>query len=95
MTSGQIDSDGTRHLLGGINGDLLVLQAKMSGSEVESLSVDRLGQTTIASSLTYIDNGFVFIGSALGDSQVRINFSLLMNLKGPSYSLFPLRFPFL
>lgn len=32
------------------------------------------GETTIAESMTYLDNGYVYIGSRLGDSQlVRLN----------------------
>jgi DNA damage-binding protein 1 len=34
----------------------------------------RTGETTIAESMTYLDNGYVYIGSRLGDSQlVRLN----------------------
>jgi DNA damage-binding protein 1 len=37
--------------------------------------VEALGETSAASSLSYLDNGVVYIGSSYGDSQVR-NFVL-------------------
>lgn len=42
--------------------------------EVKDLKLELLGETSIAHCLTYLDNGVVFIGSALGDSQlVKLN----------------------
>lgn len=32
--------------------------------------MERIGETAIASTLSYLDNGFVFVGSTFGDSQV-------------------------
>ncbi len=41
---------------------------------VKDLKLELLGETTIAECLTYLDNGYVYVGSRLGDSQlVRLN----------------------
>ncbi len=46
----------------------------MYGPLVKDLKLEHLGETTIAESMTYLDNGYVYIGSRLGDSQlVRLN----------------------
>jgi len=37
---------------------------------VVDLSMEFLGETSIASSIAYLDNGYVFIGSSFGDSQL-------------------------
>ncbi len=39
-------------------------------SRVLGLKVEALGETSAASSLSYLDNGVVYIGSSYGDSQV-------------------------
>lgn len=69
---GAIDSDGSRYLLGDATGALfvLVLHRDNSGATVSALTLDILGNTSIASSLCYLDNGIVFVGSTLGDSQL-------------------------
>ena len=41
-----------------------------SSSTVTSLVVDSLGVTALAESLSYLDNGVVFVGSIYGDSQL-------------------------
>ncbi len=43
---------------------------------VLGLKVEALGETSAASSLSYLDNGVVYIGSSYGDSQV-CNFVLV------------------
>ena len=41
---------------------------------VKDLKLELLGETTVAECLTYLDNGYVYVGSRLGDSQlVRLN----------------------
>ena len=75
----RVDPNGTRYLLGDMAGHLFMLlldkEDKMDGSStVKDLKVELLGETTIAECITYLDNGYVYIGSRLGDSQlVRLN----------------------
>lgn len=64
------DQDPTRFLLGDETGHLHVLALEVNDSEVVGLSMDTLGQTSIASNLCYLDNGVVFVGSRFGDSQL-------------------------
>ncbi len=77
----RIDDDGFRYLFGDAEGSLylLILQAEphqpagdgpAEGAAVTGLNFELLGRTTIASTITYLDRGFVYIGSSLGDSQV-------------------------
>lgn len=40
-------------------------------SRVTGLKMELLGETSIASTISYLDNAVVFIGSSYGDSQVR------------------------
>ncbi|KAK7098349.1 DNA damage-binding protein 1-like isoform X2 [Littorina saxatilis] len=76
---GRVDSNGSRYLLGDMAGRLFMLllerEEKMDGTQVvKDLKVELLGETTIAECITYLDNGVVFIGSRLGDSQlVKLN----------------------
>lgn len=69
-----IDQNGQRFLLSNTIGQLylMVLISDESGflSKVVDLRFEYLGDTSIAHSITYIDNGHVFIGSKLGDSQL-------------------------
>jgi DNA damage-binding protein 1 len=37
---------------------------------VTGLKIEYLGETSIASSISYLDNGVVYVGSRFGDSQV-------------------------
>jgi len=72
---GQVDKDGLRYLLGDMSGRLFMLflekQILADGStEVKDLKVELLGETSIPHCLTYLDNGVVFVGSTLGDSQI-------------------------
>ena len=54
---------------------LLLKEEKMDGTRVvKDLKLELLGETTIPECMTYLDNGYVYIGSRLGDSQlVRLN----------------------
>jgi len=37
---------------------------------VTGLKIELLGETSIASTISYLDNAFVYVGSSYGDSQV-------------------------
>lgn len=37
---------------------------------VTGLKIELLGETSVASSISYLDNAVVFVGSSYGDSQV-------------------------
>ncbi|CAG0890331.1 unnamed protein product [Darwinula stevensoni] len=71
--------DPVRYLLGGFLGKLYMLilekEEKMDGSHViKDLKVEYLGEISIPECLTYLDNGVVYVGSRLGDSQlVKLN----------------------
>ena len=75
---GRIDADGRRWLLSDHLGvlSLLVLVVGPGSAGVVDLKVEVLGETVAASTLTYLDNGVVFVGSSAGDSQ-------LVRLRGP------------
>ena len=63
--------DDTRWLLADDYGRLYFLMLLISeDNEVQGFKVDLLGRTSRASVITYLDSGYVFIGSHLGDSQV-------------------------
>jgi len=66
-----IDSDGFRFLLGASSGDLHILLLLPGGQSnlVNGLRLEKLGKLpTIASCLTHIDDGIVYVGSQYGDS---------------------------
>ncbi|KAK3102365.1 hypothetical protein FSP39_010832 [Pinctada imbricata] len=72
---GRVDANGSRYLLGDMMGRLFMLllekEEKMDSTVVvKDLKVELLGETTIAECITYLDNGVVYIGSRLGDSQL-------------------------
>ncbi|XP_040569260.1 DNA damage-binding protein 1 [Lepeophtheirus salmonis] len=75
----RVDPDGSRYLLGDMAGHLFMLllikEERMdSGVHVGDLKLELLGEVTIPECMTYLDNGYVYIGSRLGDSQmVRLN----------------------
>uniref|UniRef100_A0A2Z5TRE2 Putative DNA damage-binding protein 1 n=1 Tax=Reticulitermes speratus TaxID=60591 RepID=A0A2Z5TRE2_9NEOP len=71
----QVDSNGARYLLGDMAGHLFMLfleqEEKMDGTlTVKDLKVECLGEISIPECITYLDNGVLFIGSRLGDSQL-------------------------
>lgn len=66
---GSLGGDGRRHLLGDAAGGLHLLVVESNGDDV-TLQVEKLGETSQASSLCYLDSGFCFVGSTLGDSQL-------------------------
>jgi DNA damage-binding protein 1 len=70
MTYGAVDKDGSRYLLSDSAGRLHLLVLMHDKTRVRALKLESLGQTSIASSLSYLDNGVVYVGSAYGDSQL-------------------------
>ncbi|XP_064600976.1 DNA damage-binding protein 1-like [Liolophura sinensis] len=76
---GKVDPNGSRYLLGDMVGRLFMLllekEEKMDGTfVVKNLKLELLGETVSAECITYLDNGVVYIGSRLGDSQlVKLN----------------------
>ncbi|EXJ94392.1 hypothetical protein A1O1_02786 [Capronia coronata CBS 617.96] len=62
--------DDQRWLLADDFGRLFFLMIEVSGFEVSSWRLDRVGVASKASCLVYLDEGYVFVGSHSGDSQV-------------------------
>ncbi|XP_071542214.1 DNA damage-binding protein 1 [Panulirus ornatus] len=75
---GKVDANGSRYLLGDMSGRLFMLLLDKSDERAEALvKVELLGETSIPECLTYLDNGVVFVGSRLGDSQlIKLNTEL-------------------
>ncbi|KAM0887190.1 hypothetical protein ACQ4PT_029232 [Festuca glaucescens] len=70
----RVDPDGFRYLLGDNTGTLHLLVLTQEGERVTGLKIEHLGETLIASSISYLDNGVVYVGSRFGDSQlVKLN----------------------
>eukprot|EP00898_Chlorokybus_atmophyticus_P002114 jgi/Chlat1/2903/Chrsp2S04662 len=67
---GRVDVDGSRYLLSDNMGTLLLLVLLHDDSKVLGLKLETLGETSAASTLSYLDNGVVFVGSSFGDSQL-------------------------
>jgi len=68
-----VDDNGSRFLLGDMSGHLFLLLLKKTETSV-TMKLELLGETSIPEAISYIDNGYVYIGSRLGDSQlVRLN----------------------
>ena len=71
---GRVDSDGSRFLLSDYLGGLFVLVLQHDAAAITGLALEYLGETSIASTLSYLDGGVVFVGSASADSQLlRLN----------------------
>lgn len=69
---GWVDTDGSRLLISDQSGGLhvVILTSDLTSRIVETAHIEALGHTSCASSISYLDNGVVFIGSAFGDSQL-------------------------
>lgn len=70
LSFGKIDPDGSRWLLGDAEGKLLLLVVQTQNDKVTDLKLELLGETSISSAISYLDNGVVFIGSSSGDHQL-------------------------
>ncbi|XP_050465445.1 DNA damage-binding protein 1 [Cataglyphis hispanica] len=71
----KVDNQGLRYLLGDMAGHLfmlfLELEKKPDGTQVvKDLKVELLGEISIPECITYLDNGVIYVGSRLGDSQL-------------------------
>lgn len=75
----KVDPGGLRYLLGDMAGHLFMLfietETRGDGNEVvKDLKVEMLGEIATPECITYLDNGVLFIGSRIGDSQlVKLN----------------------
>ncbi|KAL9676917.1 hypothetical protein QQ045_005139 [Rhodiola kirilowii] len=78
---GRIDPDGSRYLLGDHTGLLHLLVVTHDKDKVTGLKLELLGETSIPSSISYLDNGYVYVGSSFGDSQL-IKLNLHPDSKG-------------
>ncbi|PHT38891.1 DNA damage-binding protein 1, partial [Capsicum baccatum] len=78
---GRVDADGSRYLLGDHHGLLHLLVITHEKEKVTGLKIELLGETSIASTISYLDNAFVFIGSSYGDSQL-VKLNLQPDAKG-------------
>ncbi|GMI95411.1 damaged DNA binding protein 1A [Hibiscus trionum] len=67
---GRVDADGSRYLLSDRAGLLRLLVITHEKEKVTGLEIQLLGETSIASTISYLDNAIVFIGSSSGDSQL-------------------------
>lgn len=67
---GRVDADGSRYLLSDHAGLLHLLVINHEKERVTGLKVELLGETSAASTISYLDNGFVYVGSSYGDSQL-------------------------
>ncbi|KAJ0589426.1 DNA damage-binding protein 1 [Helianthus annuus] len=78
---GRVDADGSRYLLGDLSGLLHLLVIVHEKEKVTGLKIELLGETSIASTISYLDNAFVYVGSSFGDSQL-IKLNLQPDAKG-------------
>ncbi|CAH2078400.1 unnamed protein product [Thlaspi arvense] len=67
---GKVDVDGSRYLLGDHSGLMHLLVISHEKEKVTGLKIELLGETSIASTISYLDNAVVFVGSSFGDSQL-------------------------
>ncbi|XP_022211499.1 DNA damage-binding protein 1 [Drosophila obscura] len=70
----RVDGKGLRYLLGNMDGQLYMLFLGTSetskGVTVKDIKVEKLGEISIPECITYLDNGFLYIGARHGDSQL-------------------------
>src|SRR5690606_25447860 len=72
---GKVDHNGSRYLLGDMSGRIFLLllehtERSDNRAVVKNLKLEHLGEVTIPECLAYLDNGVVYVGSRLGDSQL-------------------------
>eukprot|EP01114_Cavostelium_apophysatum_P022802 TRINITY_DN8377_c0_g1_i1.p1 TRINITY_DN8377_c0_g1~~TRINITY_DN8377_c0_g1_i1.p1 ORF type:complete len:965 (-),score=280.18 TRINITY_DN8377_c0_g1_i1:487-3381(-) len=65
-----VDASRARYLLGDHLGILYMLVIDHSSGDMIDMKLETLGETSSASTLSYLDNGVVFVGSSHGDSQL-------------------------
>ena len=70
MSYGAVDKDGSRVLLSDALGTLHLLVVVHDGARAHALKLEPLGETSVASTLSYLDDGVVYVGSAYGDSHL-------------------------
>jgi len=76
---GLVDKNGARYLLGDMSGRIFLLYLEKEESvdgqvSIQNLKIELLGECSIPECLTYLDNGVVYVGSRMGDSQlIRLN----------------------
>ncbi|KAL4189515.1 hypothetical protein AMTRI_Chr08g165760 [Amborella trichopoda] len=78
---GRVDADGSRYLLSDHAGLLHLLVIIHEKERVTGLKSELLGETSVASTISYLDNAFVYVGSSYGDSQL-IKLNLQPDAKG-------------
>ncbi|WOL18645.1 DNA damage-binding protein 1 [Canna indica] len=78
---GRVDADGSRYLLGDNAGLLHLLVITYERERVTGLKIEHLGETSVASTISYLDNAVVYVGSSYGDSQL-IKLNLQPDAKG-------------
>ncbi|KAK1280307.1 DNA damage-binding protein 1 [Acorus gramineus] len=78
---GRVDADGSRYLLGDNSGCLNLLVITHERERVTGLKMEFLGETSAASTISYLDNAFVYVGSNYGDSQL-VKLNLQPDAKG-------------
>ncbi|KAH7836469.1 hypothetical protein Vadar_001704 [Vaccinium darrowii] len=78
---GRVDADGSRYLLGDHAGLLHLLVITHEREKVTGLKIELLGEISIASTISYLDNAVVYVGSSYGDSQL-IKLNLHPDAKG-------------
>ena len=71
----KIDPNGSRFLLGDMSGRLFLLLLEADdhvngGNTVKDIKLELLGEVAIPETMTYLDNGVVYVGSRLGNSQL-------------------------
>ena len=67
---GKVDEDGSRYILGDDNGMLSLLILAHNNQFIVGLKLEPIGRSTVPSSISYLDNGVVYLGSQRGDSQL-------------------------
>ena len=63
-------TDMPRYLLADELGTLHILSFVIANDRVVAMQLEALGSTTLASTLTYLQEGLLFVGSTFGDSQL-------------------------
>ncbi|ORX70399.1 hypothetical protein BCR32DRAFT_297364 [Anaeromyces robustus] len=67
---GQIGEDDYRYLLSDPLGKIFLLILFVDSNKFHGMKIEQIGMTTVPSCISYIDCGYVFIGSHFGDSKL-------------------------